>query len=408
MNAEVDTHPGALPVPEIASSRLLNRLNEIKQSIAISQSKKRRSSFNPVVWTFILAVLLPSVAITGYMFFWASDQYASEIRFGVRNMQAPASSAGSASMAMMGSATINDLTDSYVVVEYLQSREFVEDLSKRVNLQKIYSVDSADWWYRMRPEVSVEKMTEYVKSMMLVTFDMYTGIVSVRVRAFTSSDAKLMGDEVLTMTEGLVNRISERARRNVVRDAETEVSRAETRLKTARAAIAKFRSEEGQVDPNSMAVGFSTTINQLESELTRLKAELNQLTQTMSPTAPRVRVQQSRVEALEKQIDDEKVKVALKNRSGAALSSQLQRYEELVTERDFAQQAYTQTMATLERSRMDAERNQRYLALIVSPRPAEDSQYPERLRYSFLAFLGLFSLWAVCSLVLGSIRDHMQ
>jgi len=408
LRPEEDTYPGALPVPEVSKSRLISRLGEIKKSVAAKQAgKKKKSAFNLTFWTFAVAVLIPAVLVTVYLYVWAIDQYATEMRFTVRNMQS-STSAAAAAPTMLGSATVNDISDSYVVVEYLGSREFVEDLSKQLDLHKIYSQPSADWWYRMKPEISIEKMTEYVKGMTFVAFDMYTGIISVKVRAFSSADAKTMGDHVMALTESVVNRISERARRNVVRDAEAEVARAEARLRLARAGIAKFRSEEGQVDPNAGAQGFSTTINQLEGELTRLKAELNQLTQTMSPSAPRVRVQQSRVDALEKQIDDEKIKIALKNRSGAAISSQLARYEELVTERDFATQTYTQSLSSLERARMDAERNQRYLAIVVSPRPAQDSEYPERARYSFLSFLALFAMWAVCSLVLGSIRDHMQ
>lgn len=402
------------PVPEIASSRLLTRLGEIKSKVEVGKVEaKGKARFRIRAYLgFILAVVLPTLAITGYMYLWAVDQYASELRFAVRNSQSSASSMGMSaisSLASTGTATsLPDLADSYIIVEYLQSRDFVEDAHKAIDLSTIYSVGHADWWYRMPREISVEEMVKYMNGMLSVTFDMYTGIVSVKVRAFSAEDAKKVGDTAMKMTENLINKITERARKDVVRDSEEEVARAEQRLKDARTAISKFRDTDQVVDPAAHATAFASNVASLESEATKLKAELNQLTQTMAPTAPRVRVQQSRVEAIEKQIADEKTKIALRSKAGSAISNQLSRYEELITDRDFAQNAYVAALASLERSRMESERNQRYLALFVTPRVAQDSQYPERFRYSFIAFLALFAVWAIVTLIVGSLKDHMS
>lgn len=408
---EGGAEPLPLPVPQVGASRLLARLQEMREAASHAPAARLAAGGRGVLLSFLAIVLVPALAITLYLYAWASDQYHAEIRFAVRNAQVPASSSASTGLLIASgnpTASLPDLADSYVVLEYLQSREFVEDLHERIDLHSIYGVETADVWYRMPADISIERMVDYVLGMMRVTFDMYTGIVSVNVRAFSAADAKSVGDQTLGMAEALVNKISERARRELVSASEVEVQRAEARLRLARAAIAKFRVDEQAVDPNQVATAQQVNISALETELTKLKAELKQLTQTMTAAAPRVRVQQSRVEALERQIEDEKTKVALRSRAGEAISAQLARYEELVTERDFAQAAYVASLNTLERSRIEAERNQRYLALIVSPRPAQDSEYPERFRYSFLSALGLFALWAVAVMVLGSIRDHIQ
>ncbi|MEJ1158261.1 hypothetical protein [Prosthecomicrobium sp. N25] len=405
-----DNSPDALPIPEIASSRLLARLGEVKaKKVAAGKADKGTRTRSAAFWSFVLMVILPAIGISAYLYLWAIDQYHSEFRFAVRNAQTSSASAGAlAGMVASPAASLPDLADSYIVTEYLQSREFVEDLNKAVDLRSVYSIGRADYWYRMDNDVSVEKMTKYMNSMMAVTFDMYTGIVSVRVRAFSAEDARRVGQQILKMTEALVNNITQRARRDLVRDSEREVENAENRLRNARLAVEKYQSEIGAVDPTAVATANQVNINALEAEATRLKAELKQLLQTMSPQSPRVVVQQSRVDAIEKQITDEKAKVAVSKRAGPALSAQLMRYQELVTEREFAQTAYVTALSALERSRIDSERNQRYLALFVSPREAQDSEYPERGRYAFIAFLALFAIWAISFMVTGSIRDHMR
>ncbi len=405
-NGDQLTDTGNLPVAEVANSRLLDRLRDLKDSVARQQPGVPKKANSHTIIFFFLICVIPSALITGYMYFVASDQYHSELKFSVRSSLLVAQA--TTGVSALGSTTnIMDLADSYVVQEYLLSREFVEDLHKQVNLHTIYSKPEVDWWYRMPEKMSAEKMVDYMRMMQNVTFDMFSGIISIQVRAFSADDAKKMGDEVLQMSQALVNRITEKARMDIVKDAQDELTRSEKRLSAARAAIAGFRSEVGDIDPASAAASAQVSINSMESDLTRLKADLNQLNKTMAPSSPRVRVQQDRVDALEKQIDLEKTKVALKTRAGEAYAERLAKYESLLAERDFAMLAWTSASGTLERARMDAERNQRYLAQIVSPRVAQDALYPQRGRYALLSFLALFATWAIGTLVIGAVRDHM-
>ncbi len=130
---------------------------------------------------------------------------------------------------------------------------------------------------------------------------------------------------------------------------------------------------------------------------------------TMSETAPRVKYVRSQVDALQKQINDERIKISLREREGGAgsLTKQLKIYEELVTEREFAEKAYISSLASMERARIDADRQQRYVTVFVHPRTPEAALYPERLRWSLIVLAGLFLIWGIGSLAVASIKDHM-
>jgi capsular polysaccharide transport system permease protein len=82
-------------------------------------------------------------------------------------------------------------------------------------------------------------------------------------------------------------------------------------------------------------------------------------------------------------------------------------YEELESERHFAETAYQQALQALDRARREAERQRIYLVPFVRPSLPEESLYPRRPMAIGIVFLAAFAVWAIGSLVVQSIRDHL-
>ena len=82
------------------------------------------------------------------------------------------------------------------------------------------------------------------------------------------------------------------------------------------------------------------------------------------------------------------------------------RYEELLVDLEFANTAYTQTLAGLAAARAEARRQSRYLAPHVQPTTAESALYPRRLLLSGLAGLFLLLGWGALMLVYYNVRDN--
>ena len=79
--------------------------------------------------------------------------------------------------------------------------------------------------------------------------DSLSGVVTVRLRAFRQDDALALGQAVVETSEALVNRISERARRDATAMAEKEVRRAFEAVQKALAELHEFRDKAGIIDP---------------------------------------------------------------------------------------------------------------------------------------------------------------
>jgi capsular polysaccharide transport system permease protein len=92
---------------------------------------------------------------------------------------------------------------------------------------------------------------------------------------------------------------------------------------------------------------------------------------------------------------------------GPALSELMGSYDAIESERRFAEYAYQHALAALDQARLNADRQQVYLAPFVTPALPQQALYPERLKAIGTVALVAFALWAIGGLILQSVRDHL-
>lgn len=371
--------------------------------------------------SFALLVLVPGLLGSTYFLFIASDRYSSTIGFSVRGMDG-SSAGGDFLGALTGLASVGTTTtDSFILMNYLKGREVVERLSNDVGIVKHFSKDTIDFFYRLDPTLSIEDVVDYWQTMITTSFDNTSSIIEVEVQAFTPEMTEHIAAQVLSYGAELVNTLSQNARKDAVKFAEVEVRRAELRLKMARKRMRNFRSTESSIDPTKNAEVQIGLIAGLEKQLLETRSRLATLVGLIDETSPTIRQLRKQEEVLIDQIINKRNEISgntstrrefSETTSGndrlSSLSSLLANYEELVVEQGFAQQAYTAALAGLERSRAEADRQQRYLAIFKPPSMPQDAIYPRRLINSIILFLGLLALWALGTVMAYSIRDHLK
>lgn len=363
-----------------------------------------------LMWSAVICIALPTLIATLYYLFIASDQFSSEGRFAIRTSEAtPVSADSSSVMASLGlSASTPTTADSYIVVEYLQSRRLVEDLQARLDLRKIFSNSEGDWYARLNPDVSIESLVSYWNGMTEAYFDSMTGIVQFEAKAFNSADAQRIAAAALESAEKLINSLSKRARDDTVQFAKDDVGRAELRLKFARKAIRDFRDRQKQIDPTALAASRLSVVSSLESQLATEEATRAMVNTFLNNDAPSVRLMENKIEALRNRIVEERKKLGTTTNAdgGEVMSTVIAEYEELATDREFAETLYKSSLSSLEAARMAAERQMRYVASFVEPKRAEDAQYPERFKNILLVFLATGIAWVIGVLIFYGVRDH--
>lgn len=376
--------------------------NVLLQPSARPQQRRRRW----LLASFILCVVLPSVLGTLYTTFFASDRYVAGAGFAVRNMHAGGGSdlLGAFTGLSAGGSTSSD---GYMVLTYLESRDLLDRLEADAGFRALYGAREIDVVSRLRAGLDVEKVVTYWKRRIDTSYDPTSGIITFGVQAFSAADAQRVAELVLGYAQELVNQLSDQARKDAVGFAQTEVARAEQRLLAALKQVREFRERGESLDPAASAGAQIEILAGLETRLLETQARMAALGGTVDADAPSLASLRRQAEAIESQI---KEKSGGLNMAGAneGLSQLLAEYEELQVEKTFAERAYASALASLEAARVDAGRQQRYLAIYSQPSLPEFPLYPRKILYPVLLVVVAAGLWGIGTLLVYSVRDHLS
>ncbi|MBP0466861.1 capsule biosynthesis protein [Roseomonas sp. PWR1] len=356
---------------------------------------------HPFAWL----VLLPTGLAILYFYLLAAPQYVSEARFVVRSRaEAPQPSLGNMISAAVGGGGLSTVGEAHSVRDFLLSHDAVARAQDRIDLIAIWRREEADLLARLRHE-EPERLTKYFNSMVTAQLDSLTGLLTLRARAFRPEDARAIAVTLIELSEALVNRLSERAREDSLRVAREEVAIAERRVLESRAALTRFREEQQDLDSAGSVQAAVATIGGLETALAAVQAELRERMAFMRPDNPALQVTRNRIAALERQIESERSR---RTQGGGALAQQLAGFERLMLERDFADRQLASATASLEGARMEAQRQQMYLARVVEPNLAVHPLYPRKLISVGSIFLGLSVAFGIGWLLVAGMREHAE
>jgi capsular polysaccharide transport system permease protein len=357
--------------------------------------------------SFAVLVVMPIAVTAAYYFAVAADQYVAEFRFTLNTVDPPRFDPLS---LLAGSATHSPAAlDSQILVQYMTSRAIIDEIDGSLDLRRLFSPPQADLWARLPLPAPIEELVRYWKGQVDPSYDPADGTVTVRVRGFLPTDALRVSQAIVVACEKLVNDLSLRARRDMLRHAEAELAQAETRLKSVLGDIRAFRDREGLIDPARTAEASGLLATRLRDELVRTNAELSTLKTYMRDDAPSVKVLKARIRSLEVQQRSLAREMTDPDASRSdALSRVLGSYEALESERKFAEAAYQHALQSLDQARANADRQHVFIASFIPPRLPEEALYPRRWRSLGTVALMALAVWGIGGLTVQSVRDHLS
>ena len=352
---------------------------------------------------FFLVVILPTLLAGVYLFGFASYQYVSEARFVVRG---PATQSPGMMGALLQSAGVTRAQDdTYAVQDFIASRDALSELINKQGIRDVFDRPEADPLARFTTFWSgdtFEHLFKYYQKKIEVSLDTTTGVSSLYVKTFRADDSQRIANALLASAENLVNRMNERQRENAMRDARKEVVLAEDRLRGVANDISGFRNREAILDPNKQSVSMLASITEMQNALTKVNLQVSQLT-VSSPRSPLIQDYQRRGVALQQQIDDAKTRITGTDKS---LVPKMQAFDMLTLQRELADRQLVSATTSLETARMQAERQQLYLDLIVRPNMADYAAYPKRFADLAIVFASMMGIYLLGALLISSAREH--
>jgi len=359
---------------------------------------------------FLLLVLLPTLAVGVYFYGFAAHIYESEARFVVRNRGSGQANpiadmaAGASRMASLFPSARTGGEEGRAVVAYVDSHAAVAALKGSLDIIALWRRPEVDvisrlWW----EEPEAEWLLWYFRRRVRMVVDPDTGVMILRAQAFRPEDAQTLSTALLTLSERLVNTLTERTIADGLRSGQEDLARAEARMAAAREALIAFREREQAFDPARAAAGAVETIGRLEGALAQARTELQERQAFMRPDNPQVQVLRNRIEALQAQIAAERGRMT---RGGEAMTQQVASYERLELERLLADRQLASATASLEAGRTEAIRQQTFVLRVAEPHLPEAALYPRAAYNTLTVFVSLAMLFGVGWLLIVSAREH--
>jgi capsular polysaccharide transport system permease protein len=355
--------------------------------------------------SFAMLVIVPVVAATVYLFFFASNQFVSEVRFAVRGSTERLP--GTDALGLAGTlAYLNSNQEVYAIADYIRSPAAVQEVGRTVNLRQVFRADRADWFSRLSDQASSEDLLHYWNKMVSVSTEPASGLVSVAVRAFTREDAVNLASAIRRNSEALVNRTQERPDSDLATRSEAEVRVAREQAAAARAEVARFRNSRASVDPLETARSLIDNVTELKNELIALDVELTSAKASMGPNAPSIPNIQARRDSLQEQIQSLEHRLTSTNARDRTAASLLVDYDRLEIGRTLAEKQVAVAERIRDQVRAEANRHQVYIDLIEGPTKPESALFPERMRLLTEIAIAAMALWCMVFFIIAGIRDH--
>lgn len=353
-----------------------------------------------------LVVVIPTLLAIAYYSFIASDVYTSESRFVVRSPDRPPSAA-SLSNLLQGAGFSKATDEGHAVRDYILSRDALRVLDQKIALKKAYSrpdVDVLSRFAGIDPDDSFEALHRYYQDMVTVENDTASSIVTVTVKAFSAQDAHNANRLLLEQSEELVNRLNERARRDLLRYAESEVTLAEAKARRAASAMSRYRTSQSVVDPERQASVQLQQVAKMQDELVASKTQLSQL-QTFTPSNSQIPVLRNRIKTLEHEVATELSRVT---GASSSLTKKAPEFQHLALEGEFANKQLASALASLESARNEAQRKQVYLERIAQPSVPDVAQEPRRVRNVIASVIIAMVAWGLLAMLVAGVREHQD
>jgi capsular polysaccharide transport system permease protein len=257
-----------------------------------------------------------------------------------------------------------------------------------------------DWWNNSFEDFCLY----YQNKIVALEIDSVSSISTLVVRAFSAEDAFRINQQLLEISETLVNQLNERGRQDMIRFAASEQASAEKTAKAASLALSIYRDQKVVINPVQQSAIQLQQIAKLQEELIATQAQLTQL-QTFTTNNPQIPSLQQRVQNLRQEIEAATQQVAGGDRS---LANKAAEFERLTVERDYADKQLASAMASLELARNEALRQQLYLERIVQPGKPDKAMEPRRIRGIFITLMLGLVAWGILALLIAGIKEHQD
>nr|WP_241664527.1 lipopolysaccharide biosynthesis protein [Ningiella ruwaisensis] len=393
-----------------------------KNSRLLKKSKKLHSDTNKYAIKIkkILAkrplfyfVLLPFLCFFVYQALIASPRYESQAKLIVETPDS-ASTLDPTMALLSGFGVSSDSPDVQLLKAFIHSNDMLNHLEQKLSLREHFSDNEFDLISRLSKDASQEDFLSYYKNRVKVEIDDQSNILLVAVQAYEPDMAHKISVEIVSHAEIFINNISQMLAEEQLKFVKNEYALIDDRLKKAKANLLAFQREYNLLDPQAEGMAFQQITYALESQIASKRAQLRSLRSSMSENAPLVLQAAAELESLEQQLLDERSRLTSEDldESGSSVNARdlsvsqiMAQFSDYRIDLELALQAYTSSQVSLEKARIEAYRQIKYLVTVESPTFPEEAAFPKVFFNVSLFVVINLMLFGIAKILLATVKE---
>lgn len=391
-----------LPSTELAPAR--KREEEISQ-IQRDLAARRRKRLGLLMARLSFFVFLPTI-IAGYYFFAvATPMYSTKSEFLI--LQADGG-AGSPMGGLLSGTQFATNQDSIAVQSYLQSKDAMLRLNDDVGFKSHFTDPEIDPIQRLEENPTNEEAYKIYKKNVKIGYDPTEGVIRMEVIATDPQVATDFSRKLISYAEERVNSLSEQKREDQMREAMKSFEEAEAERRAAQQQLVDLQVQGSILDPEAVIASIRSQINNLEVQLQEKRLQLAALQDNARPNQSRVEGAEADIRRIQSFLDElnaRMIDMSQGENSLAQLAVRIQMAQADLMTRDMMLQSALQAVET---TRLEANRQVRYLTISVEPVASQEPSYPRAFENTLLAFMVFGGIYLLFSLTASILREQVS
>ncbi|HEX5237825.1 MAG TPA: hypothetical protein VFW39_05110 [Sphingomicrobium sp.] len=386
--------PTEAEVSDAAGSAAFRDALELRAAIRRNRRQRELISLGIVVAAVVAAIVYGTLI--------ASPRYSAEARFSVRassDDSAPAApnttliSTGANPTAAVG------FVDGFAVNDFLQSRDCMEQLEKRVDLKALLSPSGTS--SKNVSGKSEDQLYRAYQKAVSVNFNIMEQVNVLQVSAFSPAASQKIANALIGLSQDFVARMDQEGVSDSLQVATQQLRTAEQQDVSAANALARWRASNHNIDPEAESMMVMQMIGQIEQELNTARINYEKIVALGNPNHPLLKPAEQQVAALQQQLNQAQGRLAGSGKSEAA---RLKTYEQLKNAQTFSDSNLAAARSAYQQAFLQTMRLRRYVTVIARPVPEQDPSSPNLALLALEGLLVGLVLAFATSVILASTR----
>lgn len=364
-------------------------------------------------YPFTIVALILLFIFAFYQAFIASPRFESQSKLIVKEPDAMATM--DPSFALLSGFGISSASpDNELVKAFIESNDMLEYLEANLSLSMHFKNSDIDFFSRLSNDASKEELLAFYNRLISVEIDDKSQVISVLVQAFEPVFAHQLNEAIVSRAEWFINEIGHRLADEQLSFIQKEHEVIDGKLRKAKSELLGFQRRHNLLDPEAEGLALQQITYRLEAEVASKRAQVGALRSSMSDDAPLVIKSLTELKSLEAQLASERGRLTQQqsaegelpeNEKNLSVSMILSKFSEYKINMELALNAYASSQVSLEKSRIEAYRQLKFLVTIETPTTPQEAKYPKVMYNITLFFVVTVMFLGIARIVIATIIE---